>query len=115
MKECVGVHLLVELVGCDPERIRFIEAVEPVLLEAVRESGASYIGHTFHQFQPEGVTGVVLISESHFGLHTWPEFKYASFDILTCGKKMNPYAAIEIVANGFKASQTIVKEFPRGY
>ncbi len=59
------------------------------------------LGISFHQFQPEGVTGMVLIRESHIAIHTWPEEGYVASDIFTCGQEIDPYVAIEVMKRGF--------------
>ena len=68
----------------------------------------------FWQFDPVGVTGILMIAESHFSIHTWPEDHYAAFDILTCGK-MYPEKAIELIKEEFEAQTMNVQVIERGY
>ncbi len=88
--------------------------VQEVLLRAAREAGATVQDFRFKQFNPFGVSGVVLISESHLTIHTWPEQAYASADILTCGGRMEPARAVEVMRTGFEAARVSVTTIPRG-
>lgn len=110
-----GNHYLVELIGCNPETIKFLEPAKEIFLRAVRESKATYIGDVFHQFEPHGISGIVLIAESHMSFHTWPESDYVGLDIFTCGTEMDPDIAIEVLKEGFQATDVHVKSFTRGY
>ena len=80
-----GHHLLVDLWVDDPEPLRRVAFWQDLLPEACRSAGATVLGARFHQFEPEGVTGVVLLAESHASLHTWPEAGLATLDVFTCG------------------------------
>lgn len=97
-----GQHFLVELLGCDPAKIKHVESVEQIFLEAAHISGASIVEHFFKQYKPEGVTGIILISESHFSIHTWPEDGFVALDIFTCGT-MDSQAAIDLLKREFDA------------
>lgn len=114
MEKVLGQHFLVELQDCDAELLKRVETVEPVLLAAAKESGATIISSSFHQFSPEGVTGVILIAESHIALHTWPEHGYAGFDIFTCGESMKPELAIDYLKEKFQAKNVGVRQYDRG-
>lgn len=80
-----GHHLLVDLWVSDPEPLRHVDAWEALLPSACREAGATVLGARFHQFHPEGVTGIVLLAESHASVHTWPEAGLVTLDVFTCG------------------------------
>jgi S-adenosylmethionine decarboxylase len=108
-----GKHYLVELMDCDAELLKRVKDVEPVLMEAVRRSGATVIRSHTHQFEPYGVTAVVLIADSHFSLHTWPQDRYASFDVQTCGD-MDVQAAVQCMRDGLKAQRVEVQTVTRG-
>ena len=84
----LGNHLLVELYNCNTSLINKVVKIEELLLEAVKISGATALNSTFHKFSPHGVSGVVVISESHFSIHTWPEYGYCALDIFTCGTEI---------------------------
>ena len=108
-----GKHYILDCFDCDPEVIKFVASTREVLLRAVEESKATLIDDLFHQFDPVGVSGVVLISESHFSVHTWPESGFAGVDIFTCGP-MEPQKAIDIIKAGFGAKKVNVKVLSRG-
>ena len=109
-----GKHYLVEFINCNPEKIKFVRKLKKPFLKAVAESKTKILKYTFYQFKPFGVSGVVLIAESHFALHTWPEENYSALDILTCGK-MYPEITIKELKNFFEAKKTKVRIFSRGF
>ena len=114
MLKSVGVHYIVEFVNCDVERMNDAQLLETALLEAVRISGAVYLSHAVHRFVPHGMTVVVLIGESHFALHTWPEYRYVAFDILTCGT-MDAKKAIAYLSEQLGAEECRVQTHERGF
>ena len=81
----LGRHVLAEFYGCSPEILNDIVKIEKLMVDAALEAGAEVKEVIFHQFSPQGVSGVVVISESHLAIHTWPEFGYAAIDVFTCG------------------------------
>jgi len=100
-----GKHYLIDLRDCDPEIIKSVDPTREIVLRAAKECGATILDDHFHQFQPIGVSGVVLIAESHISIHTWPESGFAAADIFTCGE-MKPQVAIDIMREGFRAKET---------
>ena len=103
-----GKHYLIDLRDCDPEIIKSVDPTREIVLRAAKECGATILDDYFHQFQPIGVSGVVLIAESHISIHTWPENGFAAADIFTCGE-MKPQVAIDIMREGFRAKETTMK------
>lgn len=112
--EALGKHLIVELYNCDPDLIDNLDHVSKTLLRAADESGATVLKHAFHKFSPQGVTGVVVIAESHFSIHSWPEYGYCSVDIFSCGDKIDTALALSIIKNGLKSENISVSEIKRG-
>lgn len=111
----LGRHLLVELYGCNSKLLNDLEYVRSVLQEAVESSGSKNIGECFRSFPGTGgVTGIIIIAESHFSVHTWPEHGYAAVDIFTCGNTVNPWKGYEVLVKGLKASRTSAIELKRG-
>ncbi len=108
-----GKHYLVDFIDCDKERLKFAADVKEAFLEAAVKSEATILEHYFYQFDPIGVTGIILIAESHFAIHTWPEDGFAAFDILTCGQ-MYPERAIEALKETFSAKEVNTKLITRG-
>ena len=108
-----GTHYLVDLKDCDPEPIKRVEPTRAILLRAVNDCGATLVNECFHQYEPFGVSGVVLIAESHFSVHTWPEHGFVGVDIFTCGE-MDAEVAIDVMRNAFQAQEIQVKTLVRG-
>lgn len=110
----LGRHLLVEYHGCDPEILNDLEMVKKFMLEAASESGATVLDASFHYFTPQGVSGVVVIAESHLAIHTWPEYGYAAVDIFTCGKTVDPWKAFHHLKLTLASKESSVNEIIRG-
>ena len=81
----LGRHILVEFIGCNSEILNDVSIIEKSMVDAAQDAGATVINSTFHHFSPFGVSGVVVIQESHLAIHTWPEYQYAAVDLFTCG------------------------------
>ena len=110
----LGNHLLVELYECDSDKLNDLKKVERVLREAVRISGATALKASFHQFEPQGVSGVIIIAESHFTIHTWPEYGYAALDIFTCGESIDSQKALDYIEKELSVKTLSVTEIKRG-
>ncbi len=107
-------HTLVELEGCDPESLKRVPSVREAMLEAVRAGGGTIVESVFHAFSPWGVSGVVVITESHVTIHTWPEHGYAAVDILSCSPKLDHGAIAKRLASMFGAANVGQKGLKRG-
>ena len=112
--EALGRHVLLELRSCNSTSLDDLPFLEGTLLRAAEETGATVIGKIFHQFSPQGVTGVVAIAESHLCIHTWPEFGYAAVDIFTCGDSIDPWRAYESLKEALEADRGSATEIHRG-
>ena len=110
----LGNHLLVELYECDSLKLNDQNLLEKILGEAVRISGATALKASFHQFAPQGVSGVIVIAESHFTIHTWPEYGYAALDIFTCGYSINNQKALDYIEKELDVKTLTVTEIKRG-
>jgi spermidine synthase len=110
----LGRHILVEFHGCSSEVLNDVPHIEASMLRAAKESGATIISSTFHYFSPFGVSGVVVIQESHLAIHTWPEYRYAAVDLFTCGYSVNPWTSYEILKTEFQAHHGSAVEMNRG-
>lgn len=110
----LGRHLLAEFYDCDPNILRDLETIREYLKEAAEVANATIVNWTFHQFSPQGVSGVVVIAESHLAIHTWPEYRYAAVDLFTCGEDVDPWRAFDFLKEKLKAKRTDVKEELRG-
>ncbi len=110
----LGKQLLMELEDCDKEILDDIDALKGILLTAAKEAGATVLGESFHRFSPHGISGVVIIAESHLLIHTWPEHGYAAADIFTCGDSVQPNKAAEILIDKLGAKHHSTVEMRRG-
>ena len=114
MKNALGRHVLCEAYGCDPKVLDDRDQVENIMVQAALHAGAEVREVAFHKFAPQGVSGVVVISESHLAIHTWPEYEYAAIDVFTCGDTVDPWNALNYMLEHFKAKDTDSSEVKRG-
>jgi len=98
----LGSHLLVELFGCDPKCLEEERTVGEAMREAAVQSEATVVAESFHEFKPWGVSGAVIIQESHYTIHTWPEHEYAAVDLFYCGGTVLVHKAVEVLQKRFK-------------
>lgn len=104
----LGRHMTVEFYECDSAVLADAGRLEEIFLVAAKRSGATVIDSYFHEFKPQGVSGVVVISESHFAVHAWPEHDYTAVDLFTCGDRVDFDVAIREIAAGIGSAQWIV-------
>ena len=110
----LGRHLLVELQDCDREVLNDLDLIRDIMLKAAIDCGAVVLGDSFHHFSPQGVSGVVVIAESHLSIHTWPEYGYAAVDVFTCGTTVHPEKAAEVLIERLRSRNHSIMEIPRG-
>ncbi len=104
----LGRQLTIEYYDCQDSVLLNRDTVEQTLLTAAKESGATVISSSFHKFEPQGVSGVVIIAESHFTVHAWPEHNYAAVDIFTCGDSIDLDKAIHSMEASFGAGRVVI-------
>ncbi|MBZ0263119.1 adenosylmethionine decarboxylase [bacterium] len=114
MSKALGRQLMVELYGCSSDKLDDLIGVEDNLVTAAIVSGATVVEQVFHRFAPQGVSGVVVIAESHLAIHTWPEYGYAAVDLFTCGEEVDPMKGFEYLREAFEAKEISVVEVKRG-
>lgn len=112
--EQLGRHILVEFYNCDCEILGSHEKIEEIMCEAAIRSNATIVTSCFHKFNPWGVSGAVIIQESHLTIHTWPEYGYASVDLYTCGDSVNPWLAFDYLEKELNAEKSESTEIARG-
>lgn len=110
----LGTHLLVELRECNTEILKNLEKVRNALVSAAKEAKATIVDVSFHEFNPFGISGVVVIAESHLTIHTWPEYDYAAIDIFTCGDIIKPEVAASFLIKQFECRNPSIVEMKRG-
>jgi len=114
MESPFGKHILAEYLECECTYLDSEAAIRNLMLEAASRSGATIVGNIFHHFSPQGVSGVVVIAESHLAIHTWPEFRYASVDLFTCGTRVDPWIGFEYLKEKLQSKKWVSKEITRG-
>lgn len=112
--KALGRHILLELYDCDCDILNDHQRVEQIMKDAALAAKATIVESVFHTFNPYGVSGVVVIAESHLAIHTWPEYGYAAVDLFTCGDEIDPWIAHQYVAEHFKAKKKTSLEMKRG-
>lgn len=107
-------HILIELHGCPAGHLNDADAIQHAMTAAAVAAGATVIATSFHRFSPLGVSGVVLIAESHLTIHTWPERGYAAVDVFTCGHAVDPWQAYASLKAALGARSGEAVEVTRG-
>ena len=107
-----GVHLIVDFWGT--KTIEDTEKIKNILFETAKRSKNVPLGIKIHKFSPQGITGFILLAESHISIHTWPERNYVAIDIFSCGQKGEPHKGLAYLQEEFQPERCIVKEIKRG-
>ena len=110
----VGTHCVLELHGCSADHLNNEGYIRGAVAQAADEGLSTLLSITSHQFQPQGVTALALLAESHISVHTWPEHGYAAVDIFTCGETAQPQRACAFLVRALAASDYTLKVLPRG-
>ena len=110
----LGKHLLIDFHGCPFDTLNDIEWIRTSLIEAAGHIGATIVTDVFHRFAPQGVSGVVVIAESHLAIHTWPEFGIASIDLFSCSDRIADSALAPFLARAFRAGKWESSQHERG-
>ena len=110
----LGKHLLLELKDCNREVLNDLDFLKNCLCETAEQIGATVVSEAFHRFSPHGVSGVVVIAESHICIHTWPEYGYAAVDVFTCGDSVEPRQAVDLLVEKLEAKDSSFVELERG-
>ncbi|MDQ1238775.1 MAG: S-adenosylmethionine decarboxylase [Thermodesulfobacteriota bacterium] len=112
--KALGIHLLIEFWSCNRQKLDNLDYLERIMSQAAEVAGATVLKTAFQDFNPQGVSGVVVIAESHLTIHTWPEHGYAAVDIFTCGSTVDPWRAAGFLKQQLEAATMDVKDVPRG-
>ncbi|MGE5484435.1 MAG: adenosylmethionine decarboxylase [Ignavibacteriales bacterium] len=110
----LGRHVLAEVYGCNRSILDDTARVQQVMVNAALKAGAEVREVAFHKFSPQGVSGVVVISESHVAVHTWPEYGYAAVDVFTCGTRVDPWNVMDAIIRDLEAENYTATETKRG-
>ena len=108
-----GIHLLLELYGCNKDKLNDELYLRCQLNSAAKLAKASVLNIVSNKFEPFGVTAIALLAESHLSIHTWPESQYSAIDIFTCGRNMKPKLASQFLIESLEASNHLLKTIAR--
>lgn len=108
----IGVHIAADF--WFPKNIETAKELRRLLLKAARASNSTPLEISLHAFSPQGLTGVVLVAESHIAIHTWPEIGYMAVDIFTCGENVRPQKALEFLQKELKPKRVFIQKLKRG-
>lgn len=110
----VGWQCVLDLFDCRASRIDDLGWIRRVLLGAAEAAAATIISDSFHCFEPHGISGFVVIAESHLAIHTWPELNYAAIDVFTCNSELHIERAIDYIIAAFESPDAEIARFTRG-
>lgn len=110
----LGHHILADFYNCDPEKLDDVEQIRTFMHEAAVSAGATIVQENFHKYAPVGVSGVVVIQESHLTIHTWPECGYAAVDLFTCGTNVRPWTAFDYLQERLGCAKVEYSDLMRG-
>jgi S-adenosylmethionine decarboxylase len=110
----LGQQIVAEFYECDTEVLNNPAEIEEIMCDAALAAGATIVSKVFHTFSPHGVSGAVIIAESHLAIHTWPEYGYAAVDLFTCGDTVVPEAAYRRLKEGLGSRRASTMEMKRG-
>ena len=110
----LGRHILVEFYGCNKRKLNDLKFIQNIMIGAAEYAKATVVEDVFHKFNPHGISGVVVIAESHLAIHTWPEYGYAAVDLFTCGESIDPWEAFQYISDKLESSNKTTMELKRG-
>ena len=111
--DMVGKHCILELYECDPSRLDDEAFLRTSITTAANIAGATLLNLITHRFEPQGVTGLALLAESHISIHTWPESGYAAVDVFTCGDHTMPEQACAVLSEALQSKRHALRSFLR--
>jgi S-adenosylmethionine decarboxylase proenzyme len=114
LRDRLGTQVVLDLYECETGHLDDIAWVKKTLVAAARAAGATVVETVFHKFAPCGISGVVVIAESHLAIHIWPEHRYAAVDVFTCGDIVQMDVATALLAREFRSRRPVQRRFTRG-
>lgn len=109
-----GRHILLDVWGVGFDVLNDLDLIRSAMLGAAEVAGATVVDTTFHCFPAQGLSGVVVLAESHISVHTFPEHDYAAFDIFTCGASVDPELGADFLVAALGADHCFTRRFLRG-
>ena len=114
MDNALGFQTTIDFYGCNATKINSVKFMEEILVIAAKKMHLTVVKTTIHAFSPIGVTGVIVIQESHLAIHTWPEYNYVALDFFTCNKAYDLQDGIAWLKEQFQAGKMEVSSVKRG-
>ncbi len=114
MSNVLGHHFLIEMYECDAQLLNEVAAIEAQMLNVAEYCQMTIIQHYFHRFTPHGISGFIVIAESHLAIHTWPEYQYAAVDLFTCGRTDLLEDCLEKLRENFHCQRIAAVKVMRG-
>jgi S-adenosylmethionine decarboxylase len=107
-------HTLIDFHDCDLVRMSDVTGLREAMLAAIRDAGGTYVTDVFHEFSPHGLSGIVVIAESHVALHTWPEHQFAALDIFSCTQRLDQELIMQRLGEWLGSVPQRVEKHERG-
>ncbi len=114
MNKLLGIHYIVDYYECNNKYLTSVSKVNNIMKNASKIGKFSVVKSCFHQFLPCGVSGVMVLKESHLTIHTWPEYQYAAIDIFLCDININIDKVVEYLSSVFETNNYKIKKIERG-
>ncbi|MDC9582991.1 adenosylmethionine decarboxylase [Xenorhabdus sp. PR6a] len=111
----LGTHIVLEMKHCDSNKLKSIATIESIMLDVAQKCKLNIVTHHFHEFKPWGVSGVIILAESHFTIHTWPEYHYAALDLFICNKFNQQNTLITQLQTQLNSQEYECKILQRGF
>ncbi|PHM74566.1 adenosylmethionine decarboxylase [Xenorhabdus kozodoii] len=111
----LGTHIIIDMKDCDAEVLKSVSAIEKIMLDIAQQYKLNVVTHNFHQFQPWGVSGALILAESHFTIHTWPEYQYAALDLFVCNEFKHQDAFMMQLQTQLNAQEYEYRILQRGF
>jgi len=106
-------HFLLELYKCDYEKLNDESFLRCTLNNAAKLANATVLNLISNKFEPQGITAIALLAESHLSIHTWPEAQYSAVDIFTCGQNMSPDKSSQYLIQALMAKEHLLRVINR--
>lgn len=110
----LGKHAIIDIKNCKDCDIDDMNFIKTTLMDSCKSANLTVVDNKFHKFDPIGISGVIVLAESHIAIHTWPEYQFVAIDVFTCGQAINPRIVCETIAKKLNSDQIVIKEFNRG-
>lgn len=112
--QTIGRHITIDMYGCSAENLNNLTFIQNVIFQAIKDSNMTLLNFTHHQFKPQGLTLIALLSQSHMSIHTYPELRYAAIDVFTCGINSRPEKAVATLKKLLKPEKIKTTNIKRG-